>query len=100
MEKRDVTVIMTSCTSSSPADISVFEDFLDIAKWRKIPCVVVNVTCSKSDNMELLSGSGRVSGPKTKLTDPKVLQKIKKSARLLDPRTDLVAVDKNDVELH
>jgi hypothetical protein len=96
--RKDLAMILTSCTSSSPADMAVFEEYLDIARHRKIPFVSVNITCSDQANVARLVASERADGRKSKLTDASVLDRLKRDAVLLDPRRD--GVDVAGVEQH
>jgi hypothetical protein len=96
--RRDLAMILTSCTSSSSVDMAVFEEYLDIARHRKIPFVSVNITCSDQANVARLVASERADGRKSKLTDASVLDRLKRDAVLLDPRRD--GVDVAGVEQH
>ncbi|MCJ1244517.1 hypothetical protein MMC30_001715 [Trapelia coarctata] len=98
LQSRNVTVLMTSCLSSSDADIEAFSEHLDIARCRKVPFILVNVLCAAENNLTRLQSLERVRGQKSKLTDPTVLQEIREKAKLLDPVYSIL--DVQDVRFH
>lgn len=80
---QDVTIILTSCLSSTAEDREVFEEHLRIASCRGIPIYIFNINCAPSEHNVRLSARERSAGTKTKLLDPKILDSMMSKHRLI-----------------
>lgn len=88
---------MTDSLSSIPSDCDRLREFAQVARQRQLPTVFLNMTCDLEVNARRLQSQERLSGPKTKLTDPSILRSLIRENQLLAasncPREQLAGVD-------
>lgn len=84
MSDPTATIIMTEYLSTREASKYMFQEYLDVARFRGLPLIYVEISCSTKDNM------ARVVNPKrtryiSKLVNKEVLQETVLSGTLIDP---------------
>jgi hypothetical protein len=89
------TIIMTEFLCTREASKHMFQEYLDVAQFRGLPLIYVEINCSTKENM------ARVVNPKrkryiSKLTDKDRLQEMVLSDTLLDPAD---SIDLKGVEI-
>jgi len=87
LEEKNSVVVLTACLMKTGDDMNLFEEYLDIAKARRVPLVMVNLLCDMERNISRLESEERQSNGKMKLVDRDVLEKIRQEASLLDRET-------------
>jgi chloramphenicol 3-O-phosphotransferase len=81
---RNLTLILTSCLSSTEEDQQVMEEYLAIASRRKVPFYLFNITCDRSEHHRRLLTTERSTGSKTKLIDPEILDDMLEKHKLVE----------------
>lgn len=90
IEEKRLIIILTACLAAySPRDLEQYEAYIELAKSRAVPFVVIDVACSEHANRVRLCSEERREGigGKTKLIDVNVLETLRKKNVLLDART-------------
>ena len=80
-------MILTACLVKTVDDLNLFEEYLDIAKSRRVPLVMVNLLCGIETNIRRIESEERKANGKTKLVDSDLLEKIRQEGSLLDWET-------------
>jgi hypothetical protein len=81
---QSITIILTSCLSSTEEDQQVMEEYLAIASRRKVPFYLFNITCDRSEHHSRLVTTERSTGSKTKLIDPDILDSMVEKHKLVE----------------
>jgi chloramphenicol 3-O-phosphotransferase len=81
---QSITIILTSCLSSTEEDQQVMEEHLAIASRRKVPFYLFNITCDRSEHHSRLVTTERSTGSKTKLIDPDILDSMVEKHKLVE----------------
>jgi hypothetical protein len=68
-------VVLTACLVKMDDDLSLFEEYLDIAESRRDPMVMVNLLCDMGTNISRLESEEKKANGKMKLVDRDVLEK-------------------------
>jgi hypothetical protein len=84
LEEENLVVVLTVCLVNMGDYLNLFKDFLDVAKSRRVPLVMVNLLCDMGTNISRLESEGRKSDGRMKLVEKDVLEKIRQEASLLD----------------
>ena len=90
--RNNLIIIMISCSTTSPDDVQVFTELVDVARIRRVPFISVNLTCEESVHAERLSRKQRTerreSGylKKVKASEAQKLVTQRRDSTLLDPR--------------
>jgi hypothetical protein len=84
LEEENLVVVLTACLVNMGDYLNLFKDFLDVAKSRRVPLVMVNLLCDMGTNISRLESEGRKSDGRMKLVEKDVLEKIRQEASLLD----------------
>jgi hypothetical protein len=76
--------LATSDLETPYNDIQQFGEYVDLAKARSVPLVMVNIPCDLNESRKRLCGNDRKKvGGKTKLVDGNVLEKIRRETLVL-----------------
>ncbi|MCJ1356055.1 MAG: hypothetical protein MMC33_006049 [Icmadophila ericetorum] len=86
------TTILTGCISSSPVDKELLSEHVDLARSRRCPFLLVNLSCDEEENVVRLQSLGRIAFQNTKLLDPVLLREIRQDTRLFNPYFDSVDI--------
>jgi replication-associated recombination protein RarA len=97
LEEEKLVVVLTACLVNTGDDLNLFEEYLDIAKARRVPLVMVNLLCDMRSNIGRLESEERKSNGEMKLVDKDVLEKIRQEASLLHRETVMKCVKREEV---
>jgi chloramphenicol 3-O-phosphotransferase len=82
--EKNMTLIFTSCPSSTEEDQQVTEEYLAIASRRKVPFYLSNMTCDRSEHHSRLVTTERSTGLKTKLINADILDGMIEKHKLFE----------------
>ncbi|KAF2490896.1 hypothetical protein BU16DRAFT_445282, partial [Lophium mytilinum] len=75
-DNRDLSIIMAACLGNSAADVAVLAEYVDVARVRNVPFILVNLVCDMDEHVARLQGRERGEGARTKLRDGEVLREL------------------------
>jgi hypothetical protein len=93
-----MTMILTAFHSSTATHNEIFQECVDVARFRGIPLILVDVICSTADNLPRIGMPGRLGGGGSKLRSTKRLLEFLHPHSLIHPFADFN--DMKGVEVH